>query len=84
MPTGVNGTAADTSYEEEGTMQTITDSQQRSQGGTYLPHGTTLVGGGSEIRATTEGGAGENTKAKPAFVENVDTPNVTVERAEAI
>ncbi|OBT88802.1 hypothetical protein VE02_03169 [Pseudogymnoascus sp. 03VT05] len=83
---------ADTSYEDEETLQTIPsinesrtsgnyETTSRSQGGTYLPHGTTLVGGGSTSRATNGGG---DSKPRATFVEDVDTPNVTRERAEVV
>jgi hypothetical protein len=83
MPTGANERVANTSYEEEDTVQTINDSQQRNQG-TYLPHGTTILDGGSASRGTDGAGGSANEKARPAFVENVDTPNVTVERADVV
>ncbi|KAL5346809.1 hypothetical protein ACLOAV_007952 [Pseudogymnoascus australis] len=83
MPTSGGGAVADTRYEEEGSLQTIpsiNENQTRNTGGTYLPHGTTLVGGGSSSRATN--GQGGASKPRATFVEDVDTPNVTRERAE--
>lgn len=83
MPT--SGRVADTSYDEEETLQTIpstNESQTRNTGGTYLPHGTTLVGGGSSSRGTN--GQGGASKPRATFVDDVDTPNVTRERAEVV
>lgn len=85
MPASGRGAVTDTSYEEEETLQTIpstTESQTRNTGGTYLPHGTTLVGGGSSSGATN--GQGGASKPRATFVEDVDTPNVTRERAEVV
>lgn len=86
MPTSGGGAVADTSYEEEETLQTIpsiSENQTRNTGGTYLPHGTTLVGGGGNSSRTTNGQGGAS-KPKATFVEDVDTPNVTRERAEVV
>lgn len=88
MPTGGSGGIADASYEEEETLQTIprtNETQSRSQGGTYLPHGTTLVGDeGGSSGARNEPSGGSSGKPRATFVENVDTPNVTMERAEVV
>lgn len=83
------GVGTDTSYEDEETLQTIpsineSQGQTRSQGGTYLPHGTTLVGGGISSRTTNGQGGASGGKPRATFVEDVDTPNVTRERAEVV
>lgn len=83
---------ADSSYEEEETLQTIpsipsineNQGQTRNTGGTYLPHGTTLVGGGSSSLTTNGAGGASSGKPRATFVEDVDTPNVTRERAEVV
>lgn len=96
MPTSGRGVGADTSYEDEETLQTIPsvnesqtqggnyETQSRSQGGTYLPHGTTLVGGGNLSSTNGQGGAASGGKPRATFVEDVDTPNLTRERAEVV
>lgn len=89
MSTSGGAAYTDNSYEDEETLQTIpsinqsqTQTQTRNTGGTYLPHGTTLVGGGTSSRTTN--GAGGASGKKATFVDDVDTPNVTRERAEVV
>ncbi|OAF55873.2 hypothetical protein VC83_08051 [Pseudogymnoascus destructans] len=116
MPTS-GRVGADTSYDDEETLQTIPstsesgtqggnyetqsrtqggnyeiqsrtqdgnyETQSRSEGGTYLPHGTIMAGGGGSSSRATNGQGGAS-KPRATFGEDVDTPNVTRERAEVV
>ncbi|KFY87090.1 hypothetical protein V498_07297 [Pseudogymnoascus sp. VKM F-4517 (FW-2822)] len=78
MPTSGGGAVADTRYEEGESLQTIpsiNESQTRNTGGTYLPHGTTLVGGVSSSRATN--GQGGASKPRATCVRGYSMPVVT-------